>query len=89
MNKKSLLAIERIISCINELDILTKNKDAEYFYNSFEMNVLIELIYEIEDNLNKISENLKLKYDNINWQFIEKEHYYDEVMGRSLKINRA
>lgn len=89
MNKKSLLAIERIISCINELDILTKNKDADYFYKSFEMNMVLDLIYEIENSLNKISDNIKLKYDNVDWQVVEKAHYYDEVMGSSLKINKA
>ena len=72
MNKKSLLAVERIITCINELSILTKNKSAEYFYDSFEMIILLDLLHEIEFNLDKISIKIKEKYKNIDWNIIKK-----------------
>ena len=55
MKKKDLLAIERIISVINELNILTKGKDSNYFFDSLELNALIDLIYEVDQNINKIS----------------------------------
>jgi len=89
MNKKSLLAIERIISCINELIILTKDKKAEYFYNSFEMNALIDLLNQIELNINKINNKIKNKYNNIDWKIIEKEKKYDDVFGESLSIGKT
>lgn len=84
MNKKSLLAIERIIICINELDILTKNKDKEYFYDSFEMIILINLLNEIQSNITKINNKTKNKYKNIDWKIIEKE--YDDVF---LNVEKA
>ena len=89
MNKKSLLAIERIISCINELTILTKAKKAEYFYDSFEMIALIDLLNEIELNINKINIKIKNKYNNIDWKIIEKEKKYDDVFGESLNLGKA
>ena len=81
MNKKSILAIERIISYIRELSIITKGRDDKYFYNSFEFNILLDLIYEIDNNLNKISPKVKEKYSNIDWKVIEKRKYIDEVTG--------
>lgn len=88
MNKKSLIAIERIISCINELSILTQNKTAEYFYDSFEMNILIDLVNEIECNINKISSKIKSKYKDVDWNIIKKEKHYDAVLGESLNIGK-
>ena len=79
MNKRTLVAIERIITCINELSIITKNKSVEYFYDSFEMNILLDILQEIELNLDKISIKIKEKYKNIDWDIIKKEKHYDEV----------
>ena len=92
MNKKSILAIERIISCIRELSIITKGRDDKYFYNSFEFNILLDLIYEIDNNLNKISPKVKEKYSNIDWKVIEKRKYIDEVTGErwnSMNVGEA
>lgn len=86
MNKESLIAIERIITCINELTILTKDKTAEYFYDSLEMNVLINLLDEIELNLEKIDSNIKNKYKDYNWNIIKKEKIEDEVFGSSYNL---
>lgn len=86
MKKKDLLAIERIISVINELNILTKGKDSNYFFDSLELNALIDLIYEIDQNINKISFDLKEKYSNINWSVVASEKDYDEVMGPSINV---
>lgn len=89
MNKKSLLAIERIIACINELKILTKDKEAEYFFDSLEMNVLIDLVSEIEVNLSKVNRNIKDKYKYINWDIIQKAKKYDEVFGESFNLGEV
>ena len=86
MKKKDLLAIERIINVINELNILTKGKDSNYFFDSLELNTLIDLIYEVDKNINKISFDLKEKYSNINWSVVASEKDYDEVMGPSINI---
>lgn len=89
MNKRTLLAIERIITCINELSIITKNKSVEYFYDSFEINILFDILHEIELNLDKISIKIKEKYKNIDWDIIKKEKHYDEVFGESLNLGKA
>lgn len=89
MNKKSLIAIEKIISNINELKILTNKRDAEYFYNNLEMNILIELIYNIEDNINKINQKIKEKYSHINWTIIKDKMFYDPVFKESINVGIA
>ena len=89
MNKRTLVAIERIITCINELSIITKNKSVEYFYDSFEMNILLDILQEIELNLDKISIKIKEKYKNIDWDIIKKEKHYDEVFEESLNLGKA
>lgn len=89
MNRKSLLAIERIIACINELEILTKDKEAEYFYDSLEMNILIDLISEIEVNLSRVNRNIKDKYKHINWNLIQNAKKYDEVFGGSFNLGEV
>lgn len=86
MKKKDLLAIERIISVINELNILTKGKDSSYFFDSLEINALLDLIYEVDVNINKISFELKEKYSTINWSVVASEKDYDEVMGPSINL---
>lgn len=89
MDKRSLFAIERIISCINELGILTKNKTMEYFYDSFEMNALLELLNEIEVNINTVNKKIKDKYKNIDWEIIGKEKEYDELFEESLNLGKV
>lgn len=73
MLKKDIKHIERIITNINELTILTKNRDSEYFYNSSEMVILCTLVNEIDDSLIDINEKLKNKYKNINWNIISSQ----------------
>lgn len=80
MNKRSIIAIEKIITDINELNILTHGKDDEYFYDSFEFNALIEIFDDIENQLSKISDNIKNKYSNIKWNIIrDSRNEYDEL----------
>ena len=73
MLKKDIKHIERIITNIDELTILTKNRDSEYFYNSYEMVILCTLVDEIDDSLIDINEKLKNKYKNINWNIISSQ----------------
>lgn len=94
MNKKSLLAIENIITYITELDIITKGRDDNYFYDSYEMPILCDLVYKIEINLNKISSKIKKKYNNVNWNIIDslKENDNDYMilkLGKTWKLSNG
>lgn len=86
MNDKDLVSIERILSILNELNILTKGKDAEYFYEKEEMIVLIKLIEELDENIDKIDCSLKEKYDEVDWDMVKKDKYIDDVFGTSMKL---
>lgn len=86
MNKTSLIAVERIIACINELTILTNNRNAEYFYDSLEMNALIRLLDQIEKNIDKIDNKIKNRYKDFKWDIIKKEKFEDEVFGMSYNL---
>ena len=44
MNKKDIVAIEKILTCINELDIVCAGRTDEYFYDGYEMNILCDLV---------------------------------------------
>ena len=71
MDKKSILAIEKIIMYITELDIITKGRDNNYFYDSYEMPILCDLVHNIEINIKKINSKVKKKYNNVNWKIID------------------
>ena len=88
MNKKDIRLIEQIITNINELAIMTKNRDDNYFYNSYEMPILCDLINTIDNNLKGISQSLKEKYSSINWNIIENQKHDDEFFGPSLKLGK-
>ena len=85
MNKKIINAIENILRCINELNILTKNKNDDYFYDGYEMPILCNLVGDIEKNLNCITYDFKNKYSNVNWNVINDLKNYDDGFP-SLKI---
>ncbi len=89
MNEQDLKEIENISIKLYELNIMTKNKTAEYFYDRLEMVLLIELMEDIEKSLKKVSKELKKKYSFIDWDVIEKERYYDEVIGKSMKLGKV
>ena len=71
MNRKSILAIERINNCIIELKIITAGKDFILLDNEFEMPIICGLVNEIDKNIFKINAYIKDKYNNINWNIIE------------------
>ena len=66
MDKRSILAIEKIITYITELKIMTKRRNDSYFYDGFEMPILCNLVDEIDKNISKINSKIKDKYNNIN-----------------------
>ena len=70
MDRKSILAIEKIISCINELKIITKGKNFNYLDDRFEMPIVCGLVNDIDMSINKINSKIKNKYNNINWNVI-------------------
>jgi len=88
MNKKSIIAIEKILNYISELEIMCTGRDDNYFYDSYEMPILCDLVNEVEMNINKISTKIKRKYDNVNWNVIDS---YKEEDGefRILKIGKV
>lgn len=79
MDKKSILAIEKIITYIMELDIMTKDRDDNYFYNSYEMPIICGLVNDIDINLKKINFKVKEKYNDINWKIFD--DYYEKDDG--------
>ena len=80
INRKSIKAIENIILYINELDIMTKDRNDLYFYDSYEMPILCDLVSNIEKNLNNISLKIKKKYKNVNWNIIKEQYNeFDEM----------
>lgn len=88
MTKKDIKIIEQIITYLNELAIMTKNRDDHYFYDSYEMPILCELVDKIDKNINEISPKIKQKYAHINWTIIESKKHNDELFGPSLKLGK-
>ena len=88
MNKKSLIAIEKILNCINELEIVCTGRDVNYFYDSYEMPILCDLVNEVEININKISTKIKRKYKNVNW-FIIDSYKEDDGELKNLKMGKV
>ena len=70
MNKKSILAIEKIITCITELKIITTGNDFISLDNEYEMPIICGLVDDIDSNICKIDFKIKNKYSNINWNVI-------------------
>ena len=59
---------------------MTKDRNDLYFYDSYEMPILCDLVRNIEKNLNNISLKIKKKYKNINWNIIKEQYNeFDEM----------
>lgn len=87
MDKKSILAIEKIISYITELKIVTKGKDANYFFDGFEMPILCSLVDKIDKNINKINSKIKSKYNDVEWNIIDSKKDNDNGI-KTLKLGK-
>ena len=72
MNKDELI-VKNIINCIKELDLITKDKDENFFYNDTnEFNRIINQIIKVGEYLSEISDETKSKYPNIYWRSEER-----------------
>ena len=88
MNRKSILAIERINNCITELKIITASNDFISLDNDFEMPIICGLINDIDNNIMKISQKVKDKYSNIDWNIIESRKENDGEY-KTLKLGNV
>lgn len=89
MNKDELI-IKNIIKYINELDLITKDKDETFFYNDTnEFNKVINKVVKIGECLSKISDETKNKYPHINWDIIKDRALDEEKVGHELNVKDA
>jgi hypothetical protein len=86
MNKDELI-IKNIIKYINELDLITKDKDKTFFFdNTNEFNKVINRVVKIGECLSKISEETKNKYFHINWNIIKEKALDEEKAGHEMNV---
>lgn len=89
MNKDELI-INNIIEYINELDLITKDKDENFFFNNTnEFNNIINNVVKIGECLSKISDETKNKYPHINWDIIKDRALDEEQVGHELNVKDA
>lgn len=89
MNKDELI-IKNIIKYINELDLITKDKDKTFFFdNTNEFNKVINRVIKIGECLSKVSDETKNKYSNINWNIIKEKAFDEEQVGHELNVKDA
>ena len=86
MNKDELI-IKNIIKYINELDLITKDKDKTFFFdNTNEFNKIINRVIKIGECLSKVSDETKNKYSNINWDIIKEKALDEEKVGHEMNV---
>ena len=89
MNKDELI-IKNVIKYINELDLITKDKDKTFFYNDTnEFNKIINRVIKIGECLSKISDETKNKYPHINWDIIKEKASDEEKVGYEMNVKDA
>lgn len=89
MNKDELI-IKNVIKYINELDLITKDKDKTFFYNDTnEFNKIINRVIKIGECLSKISDETKNKYPHINWDIIKDRALDEEKVGYEMNVKDA
>lgn len=89
MNKDELI-IKNIIKYINELDLITKDKDKTFFFdNTSEFNKIINNVVKIGECLAQISNETKNKYPHINWNIIKDKALDEEKVGHELNVKDA
>ncbi len=89
MNKDELI-IKNVIKYINELDLITKDKDKTFFYNDTnEFNKIINRVIKIGECLSKISDETKNKYPHINWDIIKEKALDEEKVGYEMNVKDA
>ena len=86
MNKDELI-IKNVIKYINELDLITKDKDKTFFFdNTSEFNKVINRVIKIGECLSKISDETKNKYPHINWDIIKEKALDEENVGYEMNV---
>lgn len=89
MNKDELI-VKNIINCIKELDLITKDKDENFFYNDTnEFNRIINQIIKVGEYLSEISYETKSKYPNIYWNVIKDKAEDDEKVGHVMNVGNV
>mgnify|MGYP004689642891 FL=1 len=89
MNKDELI-VKNIINCIKELDLITKDKDENFFYNDTnEFNRIINQIIKVGEYLSEISDETKSKYPNIYWNVIKDKAEDDEKVGHVMNVGNV
>lgn len=89
MNKDELI-IKNIIKYINELDLITKDKDKTFFFNdTSEFNKIINRVIKIGECLSKVSDETKNKYPHINWDIIKEKALDEEKVGYEMNVKDA
>lgn len=89
MNKDELI-IKNIIKYINELDLITKDKDKTFFFNNTnEFNKIINNVVKIGECLSKVSDESRNKYPNINWDIIKDKALHEEKVGHEMNVKDA
>ena len=88
--KKNIKLIKKINDMILEIHINTKNITEEEFYNNTKLsNTCIDYIFKINTFINSLDKQIKEKYNNINWNIIQNNMYYDEIFKESIKLNKV
>ena len=86
MNNDELI-IKNIIKYINELDLITKDKDKTFFFdNTSEFNKIINRVIKIGECLSKVSDETKNKYSHINWDIIKEKALDEEKVGHEMNV---
>lgn len=91
---KEKLIIRKIIKDLKILNIKTKNKDYNYFYNNTnEYMKIINIVVDIDVNLNNICDETKKAYSNVYWDIIkdnsEDEEGEGHMMNNSIMMDLA
>lgn len=81
---------KNIIEYINELEVITKDKDETFFFdNTSEFNKVINRVIKNRECLSKISDETKNKYSHINWDIIKEKALDEEKVGHEMNVKDA
>lgn len=90
MKEKDIKLIENVNEMILEIYEKTKSINEEEFYNNIELsNICTDYIFKINTDINDLEQKLKDKYNNINWNIIQNNMYYDDIFKYSIKLNKV
>lgn len=77
--------VKKIIKNLKILNIKTKDKDYDYFYNNTnEYMKIIKIVVDVGENLNNISDKTKKAYSNVYWNIIKDNSEDEEGEGHMM-----